>query len=168
MIELQKRPDIEKHGRVCAVQDRTVWQDSRMFRCQLREGWNGAASDNDGKGVRQAWNNINAFAAQLVATSHSQSQDKPDLSLYCIWTVRTALEDSDDQPEHAALSAGSLCSINAAPAIWNLCGQEATFDGKLAKPRSQYGSDKWRGFTRDRWRSWNKKLRGFQGQISNV
>jgi len=81
--------------------------------------------------------------------------------------VRTALEDAKDQPSNAALSAASLWFINAAPAIWRLCRQEKTFDGKVAKPGSQFSSEQWRGFTRDRWRSWSHKLSDFQGQVSD-
>jgi len=40
IMDLQKRPNLEKAGQVCVVQDMTVWRDLPMFGWQMREAWN--------------------------------------------------------------------------------------------------------------------------------
>jgi hypothetical protein len=90
------------------------------------------------------------------------------MSLYGIWTIRTALEDQSDSISNTALSAAALWFINASPAIWDLCRKDKIFDGKVAKPGSRFGDQEWRGFSRDRWRAWEQRLVDVQGQVTDA
>lgn len=90
------------------------------------------------------------------------------MSLYCIWAVRSALEENRQQtPDGTALSAAAVWFIYAAPAIWELCQQNKTFDGKVAKPGAMFRDEEWRGFTEARWRTWSQRLIELQGRISS-
>lgn len=125
-----------------------------------------AASDDSDQDSRRRWININAWTAKLVASAHSVPKDHSDMSLYCIWTVRAALEDHQ-QPSYVALAAASVWFIYAAPTVWDFCEQGKTFDGKVAKPGALFSDNDWRGFTKDRWRAWEERLSDLQGQISD-
>lgn len=37
---LQQRPDLEKDGQKCNVQDMTIWKDLPLFGWQMRDAWN--------------------------------------------------------------------------------------------------------------------------------
>lgn len=100
----------------------------------------------------------------LVATAHAKTNDEPDESLYCIWSVRSALEETQ-QPSNAALSAAAVWLINAAPAIHDFSGRNKQFDGKVAKPGSLFKDEEWRGFSEQRIRSWGQRLSELQGNV---
>lgn len=40
VVDLQKRPNLEKDGQPCVVQSMTVWQDLPLFGWEMREAWN--------------------------------------------------------------------------------------------------------------------------------
>ncbi|KAI7292879.1 hypothetical protein KC315_g19411, partial [Hortaea werneckii] len=158
VLDLQHRPALEKKdGGVCYVQGGVVWGDLPVFGWQMREAWNAAASDSSEEESKQQWININAWTARLVSAAHAREADKPDLSLYCIWTLRMALE-TEEQPSNVSLSAAAVWLIYAAPTIWEFCMQGKTFDGKVAKPGPRSNDQEWRGFTRERWQTWMQRL----------
>ncbi|RMY45886.1 hypothetical protein D0863_15951 [Hortaea werneckii] len=169
VLRVQRRPALEKKGggEVCSVQDGVVWRDLPIFGWQMREAWNAAASDSSEAESKQHWINVNAWTARLVSAAHAREADKPDLSLYCIWTLRMALE-TEEQPSNVALSAAAAWLIYAAPTIWEFCMQSKTFDGKVAKPGPRWKDQEWRGFTRERWQAWMQRLISeLEGQISD-
>ncbi|KAI6897194.1 hypothetical protein D0869_13368 [Hortaea werneckii] len=167
VLGLQHRPVLEKDGEVCYVREGVVWRDLPVFGWQMREAWNAAASDSSEEESKQHWININAWTARLVSAAHAREADKPDLSLYCIWTLRMALE-TEEQPSNVSLSAAAVWLIYAAPTIWEFCMQRKTFDGKVAKPGPRSNDQEWRGFTRERWQTWMQRLVSeLDGQISD-
>ncbi|RMY72799.1 hypothetical protein D0862_14396 [Hortaea werneckii] len=167
VLGLQHRAVLEKEGEVCHVQDGVVWRDLPLFGWQMREAWNAAASDSSEEESKRHWININAWTARLVSTTHAKEADKPDLSLYCIWTLRMALE-TEEQPSNVSLSAAAVWLIYAAPSIWDFCLQRKTFDGKVAKPGPRSSDQEWRGFPRERWETWVQRLSSeLDGQTSD-
>lgn len=40
VLELQSRPDLEKDGKTCKVQEMIVWKDLPTFGWQMRDAWN--------------------------------------------------------------------------------------------------------------------------------
>ena len=107
--------------------------------------------------AQQAWLNLNAFTATLLQFGH----DIPvfqELSLFGLWTIRTALEEQE-QTDRVALDAAALWFVHASPALRDLCQQGKTFDGKVAKPGFVFKDESWRGFSMDRWQAWEKRLR---------
>ncbi|KAI7158607.1 hypothetical protein KC349_g4723 [Hortaea werneckii] len=167
VLGLQHRPVLEKDGEVCHVQEGLVWRDLPVFGWQMREAWNAAASDSSEEESKQHWININAWTARLVSAAHAREADKPDLSLYCIWTLRMALE-TEEQPSNVSLSAAAVWLIYAAPTIWEFCMQGKTFDGKVAKPGPRSSDMEWRGFTSERWETWMQRLISeLDGQVSD-
>ncbi|RMY26067.1 hypothetical protein D0867_00295 [Hortaea werneckii] len=96
--------------------------------------------------------NINAWTARLMSSAHAKEADMPDMSLYCIWTLRMVLE-IEEQPSNVSLSATAVWFIPAAP---------------VAKPGSRSNDQERRGFTRDRWQTWMQRLSELDGQISDA
>jgi hypothetical protein len=103
----------------------------------------------------------------VVSAAHKLSRDQPDVSLYGIWTIRTALEEQTDSVSNVATAAAALWLRNAASTIWDLSRQGKTFDGKVAKPGSLLSDQDWRGYSRDRWRAWEQRLVDIQGQVTD-
>lgn len=53
-----------------------------------------------------------------------------------------------------ALQSAAVWFIYTAQAMWALCQQQKTFEGKLAKPGPEFATREWRGYEKDRWTSW--------------
>lgn len=117
-----------------------------------------AATANSDEIHQIAWINLNAFVATLTASSEKRKLEPSDFSLYCIWTVRDALEQQDGASEIAVQTA-AVWFICASPAIWTFCSQEKAFEGKLARPGTEFASREWKGFDKDRWTSWEVRFR---------
>lgn len=145
---LQQRPDLAKDGQKCMIQDMAVWNDLPLFGWQMRDAWNfgwsngqaahifangllSAAEDRSAQEQKDQWINLNAFTAALVVAAHSESNDHPDFSLYCIWTVRQALEE--EKFCDVAVAAAAVWFIYAAPTIRDFSRKHKSFDGKVAK-----------------------------------
>lgn len=88
------------------------------------------------------------------------------MSLYAIWTVRSALEEQQ-QPSDVTLAAAAVWFVTAAPALRDLSREEKTFDGKVAKTGPLFKGEEWKGFTKGRWRSWGQRFSDVQGQIGD-
>lgn len=102
------------------------------------------------------WINLNAWTATLLATVHANGQTSPDFSLYCIWTVRMALEE--ENPSNVAIEAAAVWFVYASSSIYQMCLASKTFDGKVAKAGSLCKDREWRGFSQSRWASWVRKM----------
>lgn len=126
-----------------------------------------AATDSSHHHARSAWINLNAFAATLVATTHSRNislAPDNDFSLYAIWTIRMALEDHDDQEKKAdktSLEAAAAWFAYAAPTLWSLSREGKEFQGKIAKQGQAMQGKEWRGFNQERWEHWEARLKGY-------
>jgi hypothetical protein len=83
--------------------------------------------------------------------------DRPDYSLFSIWTIRTALEDQD-QPSDVSIAAAAVWLMYASPAIWDFSQQSKSFDGKVAAPGALFKDQNWTGFSQARWDTWTQKL----------
>lgn len=137
-----------------------------QFSC-LRSGVDDhvAAGEDSPQSSKDHWINLNAFTAALLASSYRQSRDDLGLSLFCIWTVRMALEQ--EQTSDVAAAAASAWFVYAGPVIKQLCQQDKTFDGKVAKPGAARADQSWRGFSQDRWQIWAQRLAELQGLVSD-
>lgn len=102
------------------------------------------------------WINLNAWTATLVAAVQSRGLSTPDFSLYCIWTVRMALEEEDTTD--IALEAAAVWFTYASSSIYKLCLTSKQFDGKVAKPGSLFSDREWRGFSQNRWAAWMRQM----------
>lgn len=107
---------------------------------------------------------MNAFTAALLA-SNPQSDDL-DLSLFCVWTVRDALEESTPV-SNVAVAAAATWFVFAAPTIQKLCDQGKSFDANVAKAGSALQTENWNGFSQGRWEAWKNKIEEMQGQMSD-
>nr|POF14225.1 hypothetical protein CFP56_03249 [Quercus suber] len=171
VLSVAQRPDVQQNDQVSQVQDMTLWRDLPIFGWQLRDSWNNAATDDDSAETIQQWINLNAFTARFVASarassSSSSTNDLPDESLYAIWTLRSGLEEQQ-QPSNAALAAAAVWVIHAASALEDFSQQGKVFDGKVAKPGSLFNDEDWRGFTKDRWRTWGQRFSDVQGSVQD-
>lgn len=105
--------------------------------------------------------NLNAWTASLVSSAHTNAGDKPDFTLYAIWSIRSALEE-EKPPSDSALMAAAVWFIFAAPALHELSEKGKVFDGKVAAPGFAFKDREWRGFSKDRWDAWSEKLKAAQ------
>lgn len=110
---------------------------------------------------------MNAFTAALVSAAHTKANGNPDFSLYCIWTVRDALEEELEVVPEVAIAAASTWFVFAAPTIAELCRQGKSFEGKVAKGGFVFQDRGWTGFSSDRWRAWEQKLKDAQSRVSD-
>lgn len=181
VIALQYRPTLMKGEHTCQLNGGKVWKDLPGFGMQMREAWNLgtailpalenelhanrflAASSNSDQKHQVAWINLNAWTATLTVSSQSRKLQPSDFSLYCIWTVREALEQQEQAPE-VAVQTATIWFIYAAPTIWSFCQEQKSFDGKLAKPGPEFSSREWRGFEKDRWTSWEVGFKHIAGR----
>lgn len=117
-----------------------------------------AATSTASQEAQSTWLNLNAFSATLLATGYSKAVFQ-ELSLFGLWTIRTALEE-EEQPDPIAQDAAALWFILSSPVLWDLCHQSKTFDGKIAKPGFMFKDESWRGFSKERWQTWEKRMQG--------
>lgn len=112
--------------------------------------------------------NLNAWTSTLVSAAHTETSDKPDFSLYCIWTVRAALEQpaSTSVPD-VAVEAAALWFINAAAAIGDFSSQNKSFQGKVAAPGPLFKDKNWTGFSEDRWNVWTARFNELQPSLAS-
>lgn len=109
---------------------------------------------------------MNAFTATLVSSLHSSAVDRPDYSLFAIWTIRTALEDQD-QPDDVSIAAAAVWLVYGASAIYDFSQQSKSFDGKVAAPGALFSGQNWTGFSSSRWDVWRQRLSDLQAALSN-
>jgi hypothetical protein len=91
--------------------------------------------------------------------------DRPDYSLFCIWTIRTALENQD-QPSKVAISAAAVWLIYASSPVWDFSQQSKAFEGKVAAPGSLFKDQSWTGFSTTRWDAWVQMLEDLRATLS--
>lgn len=145
-------------------------EDLPVFGMEMREAWNlgrftsrttfgdttdlilPAATKDSNAEQQDLWLNLNAWTATLVATVQAKGLTSPDFSLYCIWTVRMALEE--EGPADVTLEAAAMWFLYASSSIYQLCMAGKTFDGKIAKPGIVFKDREWRGFSQSRWATW--------------
>lgn len=108
---------------------------------------------------------MNAWTATLVATVQARGLTSPDFSLYGIWTIRTALEETG--PDSVALAAAAVWFVHASPTIYQFCVSGKTFDGKVAKPGSACKDREWRGFNQIRWAAWARQMQKSRPSVSD-
>ncbi|EME45056.1 hypothetical protein DOTSEDRAFT_70930 [Dothistroma septosporum NZE10] len=166
VMTLQERSVLEKDGQVCQVQGMTVWDDLPTFGWKIRDAWNLTPDEGSDQSSKDQWINLNAFAASLVASAHSQTADTPDLTLFGLWTIRSALEESHKVPD-VALAAAAAWFVFAAPTLADLCREEKSFEGKVAKPGSAHSDQDWTGYSMARWESWKQKLDQQENSVSD-
>jgi hypothetical protein len=127
-----------------------------------------AASDSDEEAKRQEWINLNAWTASLVSSVHKSGAESPDFTLYCIWSLRSALETAKtESPSDVAVAAAAVWFIFAAPTIHKLSSQEKSFEGRLAAGGPAFSDREWKGFSTSRWQAWVERLRELQSSVSD-
>ena len=125
-----------------------------------------AATANSDEKHKERWVNLNAWVASLVASLHTGHQKEPDYSLFCIWTVRTALEQ-EGEVTNIAIKAAAVWFMYGAAAIWDLTTRQKSFDGEVAKPGSVEKGKSWTGFSEERWTAWVRRFARLQNSISD-
>lgn len=125
-----------------------------------------AATKDSSIDQKDFWVNLNAWTATLVAAIQARGLKSPDFSLYCIWTVRTALEE--EHPDDVALEAAAVWFMYASPTIYQLCLTGQAFDGKVAKAGSMCKDREWRGFSQSRWAAWTHQMDKSRQSITDV
>lgn len=103
--------------------------------------------------------NLNAFVARL--TANSSHGDSRDFSLYGIWALRDALEDSDPKeklPNKSLIQAACMWIIYAGPRLEHQVRENRAFDGKSAREGHTLVGKGWTGFSTARWKIWHERL----------
>lgn len=156
-----------------------VWTDLPAFGHAARTKWNEAPGSGAQSLSADAWTNVNAFAA-LVTADQELGASKPscDLSLFALWSLRSALEQdlpatSRDKSSGSSATA-SLDDVLPAAVAWlenagevlaQLCqkgksyvpagrdGPDPAWVGALGKDKISVG-----GFSSERWTFWRSRL----------
>lgn len=68
-----------------------------------------------------------------------------------------ALEEPD--AADVTLEAAAVWLVYSSSCIHQLCRDGKTFEGKVAKPGSEFRDREWRGFTSDRWTAWMEQMK---------
>lgn len=105
----------DKDNSVCQSWGGTAWTGLPGFGASMREAWNDAPPALSA----QEWESLNAFAARCATAGVA------DFSLYCIWTLREALESphattlkDSKQPASSETRPATLEELVPAVAAW--------------------------------------------------
>ncbi|KAL2060115.1 hypothetical protein VTL71DRAFT_9937 [Oculimacula yallundae] len=128
------------------------------FGPEMRYVWNDTPNEKSSPELAQAWINFNAFAARI--TAESKPDDCMDYSLYCIWSLRSALEDaaSEEKITSAILKAAAMWMIYAAREIHQRVVDEQTYDGRMAIGGRDVDGKEWKGHSKERWQAWYERF----------
>lgn len=100
-----------------------------------------------------------------MASLQAKTHNRPDYSLFGLWTLRTALEEQGEIPD-VSTAAAAVWLIHSAPTLRAFCKENKSFEGKVAKPGSSFTEEEWRGFSEGRWNAWRNNLRDVQRPVS--
>lgn len=89
-------------------------------------------------------------------TSLSASVPAFDFSLYAIWVLRPAFEETEPKPSD--IDAAKMWFLYAEDIIEDLSRQERQFDGRMARPGGKYEYKGWVGFNPERLKIWQTAL----------
>jgi hypothetical protein len=122
---------------------------------------------------RSKWENWAAFLAQLTARAKADDpQDPFDFSVYALWAMRTAFEETHPE-EPSAVSASASASAVKHAAVWvryggprlrKLCDEGRTLDGNMGAARGKYAGRGWKGFDEERWKVWKEEFKAAKGR----
>ncbi|KAG9824433.1 hypothetical protein KCU98_g16193, partial [Aureobasidium melanogenum] len=157
------------NGAEVEVDGSKVWQGLPLFGQQARECWNFPYHKEVDTKTRDSWVNVNAFVARLTAAAinehggERQGYSALDYSLYGVWSLRSALEEERENSPgkntiDASVGAAAVWIAYAGPTLKGLSDSNKTYSGKVAKPSSKFKDQEWRGYTKDRWQTWEKEL----------
>ncbi|KAG4429139.1 hypothetical protein IFR05_015382 [Cadophora sp. M221] len=147
--------------------EETTLKNLPLFGSEMRHVWNETPDERGSHELAQAWVNRNAFAARLTAVS--KREDCLDYSLFCIWSIRNALEDNspEEKTMSAVLQAAAMWMIYAAGEIHQRAVDGQTYEGRLAiGGRSVQGKD-WKGHSKERWELWAERLEQKSGTVED-
>jgi hypothetical protein len=103
-----------------------------------------------------------------VAAVHKSENKNPDFTLYCIWSVRSALEaDKTGSHSDVAVAAAAMWFIFASPTLHELSSQKKSFEGRMAAAGPAFADQDWKGFSLPRWQTWIERLRELQDHVSD-
>lgn len=179
LVHLSKLADAthpQKPTEPLVVHDMQVWSDLPLFGWAVRDAWNRSVPATASAAVQQRKAaeivNLNAFAAQLLAT------DEPvfhELSWFALVTLREALENpAESQEARVALEA----AVPAAAAWIEHLGVEIhTWDEQFpaeegtAGPVPGKGGKLWEGepgFAKGRWKLWQERFAALSQEESGL
>lgn len=136
-----------------------LWHDLPLLGRQVREHMNFDASKaQHDSSLKNKWTNVNAFLAKLTQASLSGSETVAagDFSLYAIWMLREGLEE--EGAGDVEIEVAGVWIQEAAEAIWGLCRENKTFEGKRARAGAKVDGKEWRGFCEERWGVWREEF----------
>ncbi|KAK3392906.1 hypothetical protein B0H63DRAFT_3078 [Podospora didyma] len=143
-----------------------VWTDLPMFGWAARDLWNFDIYNKDTKLEElNTFRCQNAFLAQLTALSNLDDPKDPfDYSLYALWTLRTALEDTPPKDASAGRVTGAVKLAEiwihyAGDALKKLSAKNLSFEGNMGNPGDKYADRDWKGFSEERWAVWMEELK---------
>jgi hypothetical protein len=124
------------------------------------------AADDSNQNQNDQCINLNAFTATLVSSIHSSAVDRHDYSLFCIWTIRTALEENE-QPSEVAVAVAAVWMIFGTSAIWKFSEESKSFDRKVAATGPLFKDQDWAGFSESRWDAWLQRFGDLKAALSS-
>ncbi|EAW12875.1 DUF3632 domain-containing protein [Aspergillus clavatus NRRL 1] len=141
-----------------------LWTDLPILGPSLRESWNQPTAPAYTSSTPQAtteWINLQAFTARLM------SRRDPSLSLFAVWSLRSALEEE--------LKGAERDGEVAAATMWMLYGGQALFEQsndavkteemeRMMKPGPLYAGQG--QLCAERWQFWNRRLGELQEEVS--
>jgi uncharacterized protein (DUF1778 family) len=172
LVHLSKLDDAKTEaGESIELHDMQLWRDLPMFGWQIRDSWNIGIEPKDSAEVREKkiseFTNLNAFAAQLMATEEQVF----DLSWFALVTFREALENPQADKNHLELFVPAAASWldHAGVELYNRDDQFESTTANGGAPGK--GGELWTGapgFHKDRWALWQERFAKLAGADSGL
>ncbi|KAI9737596.1 MAG: hypothetical protein M1818_005600 [Claussenomyces sp. TS43310] len=161
----RKAGPFDSNGQSCNVWDKPVeWEKMSLFGAALREKWNYSPEDPKSSTSGAAeWINLNAFIARI--TSGYTVSECFDFSLYGLWTLRAALEDEESSTrtvQATLVNAAAMWMMYAGQVMWRKSQIDFEYDGKKARAGETLEDKEWRGFSIERWTTWEDRLKALE------
>lgn len=110
---------------------------------------------------QSTWVNWTAFLAQLTGKGTC------DYSLYALWSLRTAFEETHPDGANTALAVklAAVWMLHAGEKLWEMSSKGIVLDARLGVSTDKYADRGWRGFNEDRWKVWRD---GFKAAVKST
>lgn len=177
LAALAQQPPLEDpHGKKQVIEyaGGRLWTDLPYFALLTREefNWPDPRKVVDQQ-AKEYWINFNSFLARLTtwelsaqrAGADETSHEALDYSKFGIWSLRSALEEEDQDHREkgdktdALTGAAAVWMVYAGTTLRRLCDKEVEYPAKNAKPGARISNEKqWRGYCAERWQVWEHEF----------
>ncbi|KAL2126513.1 hypothetical protein VTI74DRAFT_782 [Chaetomium olivicolor] len=164
--QLRQTTATDANGQPLSYEGGVVWKDMPSFGWVARDLWNFDVFDPSATAQDHSkWENWTAFLAQLTTLASADDPRDPfDFSLFALWDMRTAFEETppDRADSASAVKHAAVWVRHAGKRLWRLCVDGRTLEGNNGVARGKYANREWRGFNEERWTAWKDELKAAQ------